>query len=116
MKMAEFHQQSLFDDGYRHYPQTPGFAKDRPTSRVAAEKVKRLTRMQMIVVEALTVRPMTDYEICDHVGLPMNRIQPRRSELSAAGQVIDTGDTRETPYGKQAVVWDLKPSYNKPAG
>lgn len=87
------------------YPKAPGFAKKCATSRAAAATVWKPTEMQKIVLEALKVRPMTDYEVCAHVGLTMNRIQPRRSELSAQGRVIDSAMTRETPYGKQAVVW-----------
>lgn len=91
------------------YPKVPGFAKKRVTSRKAAETVSNPTGNRRIVYDALVGRAMTDYEICAHLGgdWPMNRVQPRRSELSADGVVIDSGVTRLTPYGKQAIVWKI---------
>ena len=93
------------------YPHAPGFAKKSRTSRKAAETVWKPGKMQAMVLDALrTNGDMTDYEICDYLNLPMNRVQPRRSELCdpKINKVVASGITRATPYGKQAEVWHAK--------
>ena len=93
----------------RHYPDAPGYAKKRPTSRAAAESVWKPTEMQGVVLRAIEASRggLTDHEIADACKLPMARVQPRRSELSkmTPPKVIDGGERRATPYGKSAVVW-----------
>ena len=100
----------LFSQPQR-YPNAPGYAKKRPTSRAAAESVWMPSQRQGIVLRALEEHPrgLTDHEIADICKLPMAVIQPRRSELSKMSppKVIDGGERRLTPYGKSAVVWVL---------
>ncbi len=89
----------------QRYPDVPGFAKGRETSRKAAETLREPGQNEMRVLAALADGDKTDYEICAFLDMPMNRVQPRRSTLAARGIVIDSGERRLTPYGKQAVVW-----------
>ena len=55
--------------------------------------------------------PMTDEELCLRLAVVYDRpvsvssIRTRRSELVVAGLVFDTGDTRPTCTGRQAIVW-----------
>jgi hypothetical protein len=87
------------------YPDAPGFAKGRDTSRRAAATVKEPGPNELKVLAALAASDMTDHEIAAHLQMPMCRTQPRRSTLTARGLVIDSGERRLTPYGKLAVVW-----------
>lgn len=105
-------QFSFFDEKPK-YPHAPGFAKKRPTSKAAADTVWQPTEREKIVMEALSVRPMTDHELVAHTGKAMCVIQPRRSGLTGQGKVMDSGDTRLTPYGKKAVVWKLVGAYDR---
>jgi len=101
-------QTDLFETPPR-YPHAPGFAKGRETSRKAAETVWEPSERQKQIMTILweSDNGLTDHELAEKMGLPMCRVQPRRSDLTALGKVIDSGDTRLTPYGKKAVVWQL---------
>jgi len=50
----------------------------------------------------------TDEEIVIGTGIIQNTERPRRRELVLAGDVIDSGKTRKTFTGRQAVVWVLR--------
>lgn len=50
-------------------------------------------------------RGVTDEEIVLALDIDPSTARPRRIELVAAGQVIDSGRTRETRSGRQATVW-----------
>lgn len=89
------------------YPNAPGYARGRETSRAAAETVWNPTDRQKTILAILKEHPMTDHELSAFTLLPMAVIQPRRSDLTALGKVVDSGERRITPYGKKAVVWKL---------
>ena len=99
----------LFFAPIQHYPAVPGHAKNSETSRVAARCVWRPTERQALIVIALSQFPdgLTDHELSAKTKLPPAVIQPRRSDLTALGKIVDSGARRETPYGKQATVWKL---------
>jgi hypothetical protein len=68
--------------------------------------------VQRLVIDQLrTHGPMTDEELLRSVAIdtgqdyPASTIKTRRSELVAAGVVVDTGETRPTRFGRAAIVW-----------
>lgn len=87
---------------------------DPATSHAAAAGItlERLTAVQRLVIDQLrTHGPMTDEELLRSVAIdtgkdyPASTIKTRRSELVAAGVVVDTGETRPTRFGRAAIVW-----------
>ena len=92
---------------------------DPDTSRAAADSVDDLTSRQAGVLHALFERgPMTDAQLVEvYDGLrerfgddlyppqAPQGIRTRRSELVAAGHVIDTGEVGLSDYGRPAIVW-----------
>lgn len=89
------------------YPEGPGYAKKRETSRAAAVTLTRHSHNELLVIHALADHAMTDYELCDYLQCEMKICQPRRSELTARGRIKDSGERRLTPYNKKAIVWML---------
>lgn len=89
----------------KKYPDAPGYAKGRATSKRAAVAVTKLSERSLAVLDALKQKPMTDHELAQQLGLAMCQVQPRRSELTAKNLIQDSGITRQTPYGRDAVVW-----------
>ncbi len=79
------------------------------TSKAAAESVKpRATSLREQVfryIQAAGEQGVTDQEGIE--GLPMSgdTWRPRRGELQEAGRVRDSGRTRKTKRGNEAVVW-----------
>jgi hypothetical protein len=108
---------------YRHTtPRRPGPAAhqarrtDPATSHQAAAAItaERLTKIQQLVVDQLrTHGPMTDEQLLQSIAVDTGRdfapstIKTRRSELVAAGVVVDTLEIRQTRFGRNAIVWAL---------
>jgi hypothetical protein len=108
---------------YRHTtPRRPGPAAhqarrtDPATSHQAAAAItaERLTQVQQLVVDQLrTHGPMTDEQLLRSIAVDTGRdfapstIKTRRSELVAAGVVVDTSEIRQTRFGRNAIVWAL---------
>lgn len=93
------------------YPRTPGH-RGRDTSIEAAEKVANVSELHQLIFCLLEAQPMTDYEAAEALkghGYEFRQVQPRRSELAAQGRIVDTGVRRKTPYGRNAIVWGVKP-------
>lgn len=84
---------------------------DPETSHDAAASVPNIRKSQELILTILSRCPQTDEEIFSH--LPSGVMSPsgartRRSELVAAGRVIDTGERRRTISNRRTIVWDLK--------
>lgn len=81
-----------------------------PTSVAAADAIKPdAGRLRRIVYEWLLAHgPATDEEIIAGTGLSPNTARPRRIELVQSGQVLDSGTTKKTASGRQAVAWTAK--------
>jgi len=90
----------------------PPFQAHSDTSAAAAASVRPdQNRLQRVVYEALVgseAGGMTDEELQAHTGLGPSTQRPRRVELVAAGDVVDSGRRRKTRSGRQAVVWILR--------
>ena len=89
---------------------------DPETSHAAAASVtfETLTWMQALVLQTLhTHGPMTDEQLCVRIAddqeepVSVSGVRTRRSELAAAGMVVDTGKRMPTRTGRQAIVWSL---------
>lgn len=83
---------------------------DPETSHQAAESVADPTKVQEFILKAL-VRPRTDFELVSayqNMKSPRQSesgIRSRRAELVRLGLVVDTGERRKTPSGRNAIVW-----------
>jgi hypothetical protein len=97
------HQPSLFDDC------DPPAQQHSPTSQAAAEAIAPVAgRLRRRVYEHLLsvgVAGCTDEEGIAALGMSASTYRPRRIECVEAGLVRDSGRTRKTKSGRQAVVW-----------
>ncbi len=80
-----------------------------PTSKAAAESMRHLSvTVRNRVYEHLLEQAdygATAAEIEDTMCIAGNTLRPRLVELRQAGRIEDSGRTRPTPSGRQAVVW-----------
>jgi hypothetical protein len=103
------HQQALFPTPGTHAPEPPA-ARDRPTSVDAAKRVRqRAPGYRDRVLAAITAGPKTDEEIERFTNLRGNTVRPRRLELLRAQKIRDSGRTRITASGREAVIWEVVP-------
>lgn len=103
---------------------TPAHQRHSPTSKAAAEAIKhRVGPMHGKILTLLRHRRSfadhgavladrwtagaTDEEMQFELDMAQNTQRPRRRELQQWGLVIDSGTTRATKSGRQAVVWVL---------
>lgn len=79
------------------------------TSMAAAESVSgAVTGRRLAVLEALrTHGPMTQEQVGEVLGWPIQSVNPRIYELARGGRVRDTGTRRSTRSGKTAAVWEI---------
>jgi predicted ArsR family transcriptional regulator len=88
------------------YPHAPG-ARDRDTSRAAADAAARIAPMLRGKVLVVLERSngLTADEVAGRLGLSILSIRPRCTELSRLGKIRDSGDRRRNVSGKRAIVW-----------
>lgn len=95
---------------------------DPETSHEAAASVQNIRASHRRVMQLFrTYGPMTDeqaYEAAVSDGWKISRsgLRTRRSELCfpRGGGIMDSGRTFKTESGRQAVIWELDPSYPTP--
>lgn len=87
----------------------PGSRKGSPTSRAAAHSIAdEVTARQLDVLKALVVlRTATPDEIASRLKRHPYVVRPRVTELQKRGFITQTGETRITPAGRQAMVVKL---------
>ena len=90
------------------------FARGSQTSRDAAEQAKpnaatqRARVLKLVRESGWSDDPgLTDEQIQERLGLSGNTQRPRRMELVTMGLIKDSGRTRKTKSGREAVVWVL---------
>lgn len=87
----------------------PPFQRHSPTSKEAAESVRpevgTLREMVLRVLEAAGQEGLTDDEMQRRLAMNPSTQRPRRIELVRQGFVRDSGRTRKTVGGREAVVW-----------
>ena len=78
-----------------------------PTSMAAAVEIaaKAPTLRGQVLRSLRDDGPATDEQIQQRLGMGANTERPRRRELQKLGLVVDSGRTRPTLSGRQAVVW-----------
>jgi hypothetical protein len=91
------------------YPHTPGFKGPDGTSEAAANAIApNVPRLRLIALRALArLGAATVLEAVAATGIAREALQPRFSELRAAGLVEPTGARRQNPSGKWASVLRL---------
>lgn len=94
-------QERLFSDDSAPYQ------SHSVTSKDAAESIiPKAGTLRKRVLDYLTAfGPATDEEIQLALGMNANTERPRRVELVTAGLVRDSGRTRRTSAGREAVLW-----------
>lgn len=85
------------------------FVRGSATSEAAAESMEpEAGTLRAEVLNAIrrnTPPGLTDEELQEGLPMPANTERPRRRELERAGLIRDSGTTRPTKSGRQAVVW-----------
>ena len=87
------------------------FQKHSATSRAAAESVVNADSLEGLVLAFIQERGdegATDLEAQAALKLDGSTQRPRRRKLEQLGLVFDSGRTRATLSGRQAVVWIAK--------
>lgn len=79
---------------------------------ITAEKRQRMYKAIYILLSKLG--PMTDHELRDEMtkrqfAHSWSGLSARRVELERAGWIKDTGEKRQTQFGKNATVWEAVP-------
>ncbi len=101
-------QPDLFD--YNLYGGSPPAQGHSPTSQAAAASIApRIGDLHRKLIDWLRQHPdgATDEEMQDELDMLANTQRPRRRELQLADYVEDSGRTRLTHSGRNAVVWRL---------
>lgn len=90
----------------------PPFVRGSETSEAAADKIRPVYETERErVFQTLLARGetgATDQELQDDLHMDPSTQRPRRVELVRADKVADSGRTRPTRKGRQAVVWVVK--------
>ena len=95
-------QSNLFDTDYQSANYT-----DTSQEALATIKPKIKTKREL-VFELLKTQSFTNYQISDELGMPLSSVCGRVHELQELNLVENSGLTRKTKYGKQAIVWQKK--------
>ena len=99
-------QLDIFETDYEsaNYTKTSqnGLASIKPKIKTKREQVYQLIKLN----------PLTNYQIADELDMPLSSVCGRVHELQELNLVENSGLTRETKYGKQAIVWQLKKKKN----
>ena len=93
--------------GQAPYDGLPPYQKHSTTSREAAESiVPHLERLEQVAYDyILSSGGATDAELYANTELTENSYRARRISLTSKVLVRDSGTTRRTKSGRQAVVW-----------
>ena len=95
-------QLDIFETDYEsaNYTKTSqnGLASIKPKIKTKREQVYQLIKLN----------PLTNYQIADELDMPLSSVCGRVHELQELNLVENSGLTRETKYGKQAIVWKIK--------
>ncbi len=95
-------QLDIFDTDYQSANYT-----DTSQEALATIKPKIKTKREM-VFWLLKTQSLTNYEISDELEMPLSSVCGRVHELQELNLVENSGLTRKTKYGKQAIVWQRK--------
>ena len=84
---------------------------DSPTSKDAGRNARTfIGDHERRILEALAAGPGTKDEIATRCGLSEQQVVRRMARLRRIGRVVSTGETRRTPSGCRAEVWQIMPA------
>lgn len=93
----------------RAFEERPPRQRHSATSEAAAMAIApsaaNLRRRILVRIIDAAENGLTDHEIETATGLRGSTVRPRRRELQRAGLICDSGLTRPTDSGREAVVW-----------
>ena len=95
-------QLDIFDTDYQSANYT-----DTSQEALATIKPKIKTKREM-VYDFVKLKASTNYEISDELEMPLSSVCGRVHELQELNLVENSGMTRKTKYGKQAIVWQRR--------
>lgn len=95
-------QLDIFDTDYQSANYT-----DTSQEALATIKPKIKTKREM-VYDLVKLKASTNYEISDELEMPLSSVCGRVHELQELNLVENSGLTRKTKYGKQAIVWQRR--------
>ena len=95
-------QLDIFDTDYQSANYT-----DTSQEALATIKPKIKTKREM-VYDLVKLKASTNYEISDELEMPLSSVCGRVHELQELNLVENSGLTRKTKYGKQAIVWQKR--------
>ena len=95
-------QLDIFDTDYQSANYT-----DTSQEALATIKPKIKTKREP-VFDLIKLKALTNYEISDELDMPLSSVCGRVHELQELNLVENSGMTRKTKYGKQAIVWKSK--------
>ena len=95
-------QLDIFDTDY----ESANYTK---TSQDALATIKpKIKTKREEVYEFIKFQSSTNYEISDELEIPLSSVCARVRELQVLNLVENSGRTKETKYGKQAIVWQRR--------
>ncbi len=98
----------LFDWSPPPYRGEPPAQRHSPTSMEAAAQIKKaIGPLHKRILAHLKNIPSTDEEMMSALEMNGNTQRPRRRELELMGRVVDSGKTRRTKSGREAVIWRM---------
>ena len=95
-------QLDIFDTDYQSANYT-----DTSQEALATIKPKIKTKREQ-VFDLIKLKALSNYEISDELDMPLSSVCGRVHELQELNLVENSGMTRKTKYGKQAIVWQRK--------
>lgn len=100
----------LFNYTPAPYRGEPPAQRHSPTSISAANQIKdKIGPLHRTLLSYLNANPegATDEEMQNDLVMPANTQRPRRRELELNERIVNSGKTRKTKSGREAVVWVL---------
>jgi len=95
-------QLDIFDTDYKSHNYT-----DTSKSAYNKQKPKLKTKREQ-VYDLIKLNALTNYEISDELDMPLSSVCGRVHELQELNLIENSGKTRKTKYGKQAIVWQRR--------
>lgn len=103
-------QPDLFGHSPAPYRGDPPAQRHSVTSIAAAQSIRKsIGPLHQRILDHLKTCPLgaTDEEMMDALDMGGNTERPRRRELELMGRITDSGKTRLTRSGREAVIWRL---------
>ena len=95
-------QLAIFDTHY----ESANYTKTSQDELATIKPKIKTTREQ--VHDLIKLNALTNYEISDELEIPLSSVCARVRELQVLNLVENSGRTKETKYGKQAIVWQRR--------